>query len=492
MSVPLDVVIRADAGHAMGTGHFGRASAVAKALGAYRDLRVVLLTLDSSLPLVGAYFPETLKVVTLASDSSAPASALDVLVAAGVRPAALYFDHYGEVRDWEAATSAAGIPMLVLDDLCEAKAAAAIVRVMTGMSGAPGFAGSLTLEGPGWFPVSDHVARHRERPETRRPAEFRINICFGGSDPTRETLKALEAVSTIQGVLVDVVIGPGTDFTQADLAPFGDLPHVRLHRAPDQAHLAALLAEADLALGAGGVMLWERMCLGVPSLAVQVADNQQAQIDWAQGQGALHSLGQHGAVTPDMIRASIDALRTDEAARRSLAQAGATLVDGRGALRLAAVLRGLCLSARPVHVSDARDLYNWRTDGRNWRFNWSDDDKPTYSAHCGWLTRRLADPNCLFLIVRQGDDPIGVVRFDRDATGQAALSIYLVPEQHGRKLGLPVYMAAERALRSRQPGVSAITSRIHTDNAASRRLHEDAGFTLSGDRDRWLVARKVL
>jgi RimJ/RimL family protein N-acetyltransferase len=61
-------------------------------------------------------------------------------------------------------------------------------------------------------------------------------------------------------------------------------------------------------------------------------------------------------------------------------------------------------------------------------------------------------------------------------------------------MGLPVYFAAERALRRSHPGVNRIVSRIHCANTASQRLHRDAGFEmlLSADHEDWLDAWKVL
>ncbi|MFL9599001.1 UDP-2,4-diacetamido-2,4,6-trideoxy-beta-L-altropyranose hydrolase, partial [Aeromonas veronii] len=38
--------------------------------------------------------------------------------------------------------------------------------------------------------------------------------------------------------------------------------------------MAVLMAEHDLAIGAAGGMTWERACLGLPTLAVPIVDNQ--------------------------------------------------------------------------------------------------------------------------------------------------------------------------------------------------------------------------
>jgi UDP-2,4-diacetamido-2,4,6-trideoxy-beta-L-altropyranose hydrolase len=493
MSAPIRVAIRADGGTSLGTGHYARASAVGDALSAAGGTEIMLVTGQEGAALVPPYFASDIPVLALSPADSGPAGSMGALRQRGWAPDVIYLDQYGEVPEWEAQAAEAGARLLVLDDLDAAKRADVIVRPHGGQAGEPG---SIVLRGPAYLPLSRHItalagSAQRRANETR----LRLNVCFGGSDPTDETGKALQALAELNDLEVDVVIGPGAsvDPTLAEAAI--RMPHVTLHRAPSQEKLAELMNEADLALGAGGVMLWERLCLGVPSLVIAVAPNQRPQIDTMTAAGAIRFVGDHAEVTPETIAQAVTALAADEPARHALARTGRKLVDGRGAYRLAAWIRALALGARDVQVDDAEKLLNWRTDDRNWQHNWEKAEKPDFAAHVAWLEARLADPDCVFRLLTREDEPVGVVRFDLGDAGRSArLSIYLVPAWHGRKIGLAVYFAAERALRLSHPGVHRIVSRIHRDNKASERLHRDAGFdvTLSNERDDWLDARKAI
>jgi spore coat polysaccharide biosynthesis predicted glycosyltransferase SpsG/RimJ/RimL family protein N-acetyltransferase len=494
MSAPIRVAIRADAGSAIGTGHFARASAVAAALAAADVCDVVLVTGEEGAVLVPAFFPAGIRHLTIASDAAGPAETLQALSDRYWSPEVIYLDHYGDVPGWEAQAAAAGIPLLVLDDLDEAKSADVIVRLHGATAGAR--PDGLVLYGPAYLPLSFHIAAMpRRAPSQTNAKRLKLNVCFGGSDPTRETEKALQALATLEALDADVVIGPGARIDPGLIEAATGLPHVTVHRAPSQKRTAELLSKADLALGAGGVMLWERLFLGVPSLVVRVAPNQQRQIESVAAAGAIRFIGDHAEVSPKTIVEAIAALAADEAARESLARAGRLLVDGRGASRLAAWIRALALQVRDVRRADAEDLLRWRTDDRNWQHNWMNGDKPNLATHVAWLEGKLADPTCVFRIVARADEPVGVTRFDIDDSGRsAALSIHLVPAWHGRGVGLAVYLAAERALRQSHPSVCEIVSRIHHDNEASERLHRDAGFAIaeSSDRDDWLEARKPI
>jgi spore coat polysaccharide biosynthesis predicted glycosyltransferase SpsG len=59
----------------------------------------------------------------------------------------------------------------------------------------------------------------------------------------------------------------------------------------DVPDMAALMAEADLAIGAVGVTALERCSLGLPALAVSLAQNQVGPLEHFVKSGALLSLG---------------------------------------------------------------------------------------------------------------------------------------------------------------------------------------------------------
>lgn len=491
MSAPIRIVLRADAGPTTGTGHFARTAAVANALSG-PDTEVVLVTGERSAPLVSAYFPSETQVVAVAAPDAGPARTLRMLDERGLAPDVVFLDQYGEVVEWEEQAAGGGARLLVLDDLDAAKAADVIVRPH---GGKPDRSPSVVLRGPAYLPLSPHVAALAAREPARRGSRLKLNVCFGGSDPTDETAKALRALAALDGIDADVVIGPSARVDPALMKEAALLPHVALHLAPSQEALAGLLLEADIALGAGGVMLWERLHLGVPSLVVSVADNQRPQIEAMAATGAIRFVGEHAGVTAETIAQAVTECAADASGRRTMAATGRKLVDGRGAIRIAAWLRALALNVRDVDLGDAADLLSWRTHPDNSRHDWDAAAKPEFGEHLAWLQARLADPACVFRLIGLANEPVGVVRFDLAEGGASAhLSIYLVPAWHGRGMGLAVYLAAERALRQSHSGVRSIVSRVNAGNAASVRLHCDAVFKVTPSRERkgWLDARKTV
>ncbi|MEC1718872.1 UDP-2,4-diacetamido-2,4,6-trideoxy-beta-L-altropyranose hydrolase [Schinkia azotoformans] len=121
-------------------------------------------------------------------------------------------------------------------------------------------------------------------------------IFYGGSDLTNETVKVLEALDQIK--LTDLTIRIVVGLSNANLKLIENRCRDRnFHFYVQIDYLAQLMKKADLALGAGGVTMWERCYLGLPSIITVVAENQKASTEAAAKYGAVWNLGWHENVT---------------------------------------------------------------------------------------------------------------------------------------------------------------------------------------------------
>lgn len=102
----------------------------------------------------------------------------------------------------------------------------------------------------------------------------RILVFFGGSDPSNETKKALQAIKLLNRpeIAVDVVVGAGNPHREEIKQICSEMPNTTYYCQVE--NMAELMAAADLAIGAGGVTTWERLYLELPTIAIAVAENQ--------------------------------------------------------------------------------------------------------------------------------------------------------------------------------------------------------------------------
>lgn len=119
----------------------------------------------------------------------------------------------------------------------------------------------------------------------------RILIFFGGSDPTNETKKALEAVKLLNrpDIAVDVVVGAANSYREEIKRICREMPKATYYCQVE--NMAELMAAADLAIGAGGTTTWERLYLELPTIAIAVSENQVATLEALGEAGMVWYLG---------------------------------------------------------------------------------------------------------------------------------------------------------------------------------------------------------
>ena len=166
----------------------------------------------------------------------------------------------------------------------------------------------------------------------------RIMIFFGGSDPTNETAKALEAVRMLNrsDIAVDVVVGsanPNKDKTNKLCA---SITNVTYHC--QVSNMAKLMADADLFIGGGGSTTWERCCLGLPSLIMAVASNQDAIAVGCDQAGIGIHINKSKDISPHQIQIEIEKMLLNQTILIDMEKKSANMVDGKGATYVAFVL----------------------------------------------------------------------------------------------------------------------------------------------------------
>lgn len=145
---------------------------------------------------------------------------------------------------------------------------------------------------------------------TIRPGRLsRLLVFFGGSDPTNETVKTLQAISCCDNNWhVDVIVGasnPNIEEIKRLCERFGYCLHIQV------SNIATFMLKADFAVGAGGSTTWERCFMALPSLTIVVADNQREITEAVASYGATVLLGESASVKSEDIKDALLTLAND-------------------------------------------------------------------------------------------------------------------------------------------------------------------------------------
>lgn len=341
------VLMRLDGGEGIGSGHVVRCSSIAAELGRIGVRTVVAASTAESAGLAS----ERGMVATVVGGDpfglgGADASALAPLMGGGC--VAVLVDTYGAGDGfWSRLAGIAretGTPLALIDDRYTFSGGATgepvrrpadlVVAYDFGADGGSydrAYSGAARLlVGPRYAPVRPGFSRAAASP---RGEVRRVLVSTGSTNPGR-SLEALASacVEAVPSAAIDVVLGPGATFVPSPEVA----ARASVHRGLTD--LGPLMSRADIAVSAGGTTLYELACMGVPAVAVPVVENQLENVRGFASLGCGISVT--GAHDPGLVQA-VSGLAGDPGLREGLSERARSIVDGRGAERVARALARL-------------------------------------------------------------------------------------------------------------------------------------------------------
>jgi UDP-2,4-diacetamido-2,4,6-trideoxy-beta-L-altropyranose hydrolase len=317
----------------------------------------------------------------------------------------------------------------------------------------------------------------REIPTVAR----KVLVTLGGSDPDNLTLTVLRALQRVDvdGLEVVVVVGGSNPhFQELEAASRHSLPGGAIRLVRNVTDMPELMAWADMAVSGGGSTCWELAFMGLPSLALILAENQRPVITGLDAAGAVINLGQPAALAPIEIARSLTELAATPGKRAAMTERGQALVDGDGARRVVQRMLSRALTLRPVQADDCRLIWEWANDPLTRAVSFSVEPIP-WEKHMAWFTDRLSDPRCRFYIALDATaQPIGQIRYQIEGE-EAVVSVSLALEQRGKGYGAQVIRLGSEIIFS-STTVRLIHAYVKPDNTGSACAFANAGFVNDG------------
>jgi UDP-2,4-diacetamido-2,4,6-trideoxy-beta-L-altropyranose hydrolase len=356
----MKIAIRVDSSQAIGSGHLVRCRTLAETLRS-RGAEVQFICRQHPGNLIDwlsqVAFPVTVlpppdRPETLMEDYAAWLGVPPTVDAAetiealgGNRPDWLIVDHYGIDRVWEQALRPYAGQILAIDDLANrAHDCDVLLDQNLSVDGEERYhpwvlSHCRQLLGPRYALLRPEYHAYRQTLPPRMGQVQRVLVFFGSTDPQNMTGKVLEALDLpdFSDWAIDVVVGATNPHHATIERQVKQNPNAALHCS--RPHLADLMAQADLAIGAGGATTWERLCLGLPTLVVSVADNQVSACRALQDRGLIEYLGRVETADVERLRSVIGSLLQSPLRLLKMANQAKLQVDGLGATRVAEALK---------------------------------------------------------------------------------------------------------------------------------------------------------
>ncbi len=495
----MKIIFRVDASNRMGTGHLMRCITLAEALrerGA--EMRFICRAHQGNLieflqkqtiPVTVLPVPEQSIMEMSAEDYAACLSVSQdedaeqtIEILHDDRPDWLIVDHYGLDIDWEQKLRPHVERIMVIDDLANRRHDSNLLldQNFTGESGNR-YQGLLpencrVLLGPSYALLRPEYAKYRQMLRSSDSELRRVLVFFGGSDRHNMTALALEALSAheFSHLEVNVVIGANNLNRVFLEQQASSRPLTNLYGR--QPHLADLMMQADISIGGGGTTIWERMCLGLPSIVVSTAENQRPSSEALAEAQLIHYAGHFSDVKKeDLTQHILQLCRAPD----GLAEMSAKIqlqVDGLGALKIREAIYTKAISEirlRPAVKEDVVLYYKWANDPEV-RKNAVNTLPISWENHNAWFFKKMHDPNCRLFVLEEAGRSVGQIRFETEAE-EAVIDYSVDTIARGRGLGsLLVEQGADLMQRIEPIRLRAL---VKTGNGASISIFVRNGFT---------------
>lgn len=404
----------------------------------------------------------------------------------------LIVDHYGIDRKWQEKIRNHVYKIMVIDDLANREHDCNLLLDQTygrSKNDYQSYVGDAceVLAGSKYALIRNDFARLRMKALKKR-TQFKdikhILVSMGGVDKDNVTsivLKALNKLDWDPKPCVDVVLTKAAPHLELIKQQSSDHKlNVRLHISTSD--MAELMLDADLAIGAPGTTSWERCCLGLPTISIKQAENQNTISKQLDELGAHISLNTLSENTENELISKLNSLYRNKKAIIDLSTASSTVCDGIGAARVGLEIAPVFsrenkkITLHEATMDNAEQILEWQSYPLTRKYS-NNPKAPEKDEHFRWLKKKLCSNTDYFWIIMHDGEPSGVLRLDYLADmGGYLVSIFIAPNKY--RLGIA---SGALTIAKRLFSWSDIYAQIKPENTASAALFESAGFIKSSN-----------
>jgi len=412
---------------------------------------------------------------------------IDVLKAE--KPDWLIVDHYALDEQWQKILKPYYEKLMVIDDLADRKHQCDILLDQTFGRQQEDYStltpeycklllGSqyalLRPEFSKWRPYS---LKRRSKPELKK-----LLINMGGVDidnVTENVLDELKICNLPDDMKITVVMGGSTPHLESVKSKAITLPY-KTEVKVDVDNMAEIIANSDIAIGAAGATTWERCCLGLPTIQIAIAKNQQFLAEALACQNIV-KLAKETKETVFLLESSSEWME-------NVANLALEVCDGMGVYKVfnkmtnyKTILEEFGEIALYNYVNlnenDKALVLSMRNHPEIKKWMHSQDSIPDV-AHCEFIERLESQADRRYFLVKQKNNIIGSINFSEiNLYNSVEFGIYTNPFLQLKGAGRMLESAASQYAFI-ELGVKKIKLEVYSDNERAVYFYNKCGFEL--------------
>ena len=331
-----NLFIRVDASPEIGIGHIMRCLTLAQELKNNFD-KIIFLTQKNSSDFIETIMKNEFEVIFISANNDSDIIK-NIVTTNSVNKNFLLIDHYNVDSNFESSLKNTFEKIFVIDDLANRKHDCDLLidqnyyRDLNQRYEKLIQNGTITLLGPKYAIIRPEFRKINKKTIKKNSQIKKILVSFGGSDPTNECKKVLDALCSIENSKFEIIVAAGIynhKFEQLKKL-YEKYSNIKIYRHVDE--LSRLMVNSDLFIGAGGTTTWERFYMGLPSIVTIISDDQKESIEFLSDMGHIINLGLAKNVTSKTYVQTLQKPNSDLIYNMSLHNQ--KLVDGNGSNRI--------------------------------------------------------------------------------------------------------------------------------------------------------------
>ena len=327
----------------------------------------------------------------------------------------LVVDHYGLGAVWEIAVRMSANAVVVIDDLANRVHDADLIVDST----YPGIKdryekskSSSFMLGPRYAFIAPRFrrARNGQRLTSTKLTRLAVSLGQGNSGVLLDLVAGILSQPEFVHLRVDLVLPRSVKGIDRFSNHAKSTPRIRILYAPID--LARLFSRVDVALTGGGVTLLERLCIGVPGVAICLAENQVPSVSALTEAGATLSVPFDQELDPNALSEQLTSLLEEKEQVQQMIEKGKMIVDGFGAGRVAEFLAPTIhpeWNIRQACMDDVGLYFDWVNEP-SVRANSINESLVSWEDHDKWFMSCLNSPRVYMWVAEVWGIPVAQVR----------------------------------------------------------------------------------
>ena len=402
----------------------------------------------------------------------------------------LIVDHYSLDEDWQYKLKPYCEKLMVIDDLADRKHQCDILLDQTFGRQQEDYStltpkGCTLLLGSQYALLRPEFTKWREYSlERRNKTKFKqLLVNMGGVDVDNVTESILDELmrvcSSLNDINIIVIMGGSAPHLES-IKSKANILSCKTDVKVDVGNMAEIMANTDIAIGAAGSTTWERCCLGLPTIQIITAKNQQFLAETLMQQNIV-KLVKETKDTTCLLERSIEWMK-------DAGLAASQVCDGKGRYRVFNRMSDQTMNLNDLGKVELCNYINLDMDDqifvlkmrnhpkiKKWMHN---QVNILQKDHFGFIENLKSSANKRYFLIKQKSDIIGSINFSKiNLNNSVEFGIYANPFLQFKGSGALLELVASKYAFNKL-GVKKIKLEVFSRNKRAINFYNKCGFKI--------------